>query len=76
MISNYKESLETYQSTIKDKDSSLSDIKVDPNTTRAEYKESLKKIDELRESYNKKLEAKDKEILDLKEQLQDAEEGI
>lgn len=76
MISNYQLSLETYQSSLKDKDSSLSDLKAELNNTRTEYKESLNKLDDLRSSYDKKLEARDKEISKLKEQLQDAEEGI
>jgi len=77
------EMISTYHALLKDKDSSLAemksqlnDSKVELNNTRAEYKESLSKLDDLRESYNKKLETKDKEISDLKEQLQDAEEGI
>lgn len=70
------EMISSFQNAIKDKDNNLSDLKVELNNTRAEYKDSLKKLDDLRESYNKKLEAKDKEISDLKEQIQEAEEGI
>ena len=55
---------------------STAELKSELTNTRAEYKESLNKLDDLRESYNKKLESKDKEIADLKEQLQDSEAGL